>query len=47
MIVNAQKDGLDVLKFANKKNITPFIMLTGHGNIETAVEAMKIGAMIS
>ena len=40
-----KKDGLDVLKFANKKNIsTPFIMLTGHGNIETAVEAMKIGA---
>ena len=40
-----KKDGLDVLKFANKKDIiTPFIMLTGHGNIETAVEAMKIGA---
>tara|TARA_B100000575_G_scaffold7299_1_gene5411 strand:+ start:4857 stop:6020 length:1164 start_codon:yes stop_codon:yes gene_type:complete len=40
-----KKDGLDVLKFASKKDITPpFIMLTGHGNIETAVEAMKIGA---
>lgn len=40
-----KKDGLDVLKFANNKEIaTPFIMLTGHGNIETAVEAMKIGA---
>ena len=40
-----KKDGLDVLKFAiNKDIITPFIMLTGHGNIETAVEAMRIGA---
>ena len=40
-----KKDGLDVLKFAIKKDLTtPFIMLTGHGNIETAVDAMKIGA---
>ena len=38
-------DGIEVLqetKF-NKINI-PFIMLTGHGNLETAVEAMKLGA---
>ena len=40
-----KKDGLDVLKFAIKKDLmTPFIMLTGHGNIETAVDAMKVGA---
>ena len=40
-----KKDGLDVLKFAIKKDLmTPFIMLTGHGNIETAVDAMKLGA---
>ena len=40
-----KKDGLDVLKFAINKHIsTPFIMLTGHGNIQTAVDAMKIGA---
>ena len=40
-----KKDGLDVLKFAIKKDLpTPFIMLTGHGNIETAVDSMKIGA---
>ena len=40
-----KKDGLDVLKFAIKKGLsTPFIMLTGHGNIETAVDSMKIGA---
>ena len=38
-------DGLEVLEVANKKGVTtPFIMLTGHGNIETAVHAMKIGA---
>ena len=40
-----KKDGLDVLKFAINKHIsTPFIMLTGHGNIQTAVDTMKIGA---
>ena len=38
-------DGLEVLEGANKKGVTtPFIMLTGHGNIQTAVHAMKIGA---
>ena len=39
------KDGLEVLKAAKSKGVlTPFIMLTGHGNIQTAVETMKIGA---
>lgn len=38
-------DGIEVLQNANKKNIgAPFIMLTGHGNVETAVDAMKLGA---
>ena len=38
-------DGIEVLKKANDKMLgIPFIMLTGHGNIETAVEAMKLGA---
>ena len=38
-------DGIEVLKKANDKMLNiPFIMLTGHGNIETAVEAMKLGA---
>jgi DNA-binding NtrC family response regulator len=38
-------DGIEVLKRANDKMLNiPFIMLTGHGNIETAVEAMKLGA---
>ena len=41
----SKMDGLEVLDKANKKGVTtPFIMLTGHGNIETAVHAMKIGA---
>lgn len=38
-------DGLEVLESTIKLGITtPFIMLTGHGNIETAVRAMKNGA---
>ena len=38
-------DGIEVLKKANDERLNiPFIMLTGHGNIETAVEAMKLGA---
>lgn len=38
-------DGIEVLQKAkNSKINTPFIMLTGHGNVETAVEDMKLGA---
>lgn len=38
-------DGIEVLQKAKSKKIgAPFIMLTGHGNVETAVEAMKLGA---
>ncbi|MEK9613105.1 MAG: response regulator, partial [Flavobacteriaceae bacterium] len=38
-------DGIEVLLKSNQKKINiPFIMLTGHGNVETAVEAMKLGA---
>ena len=38
-------DGIEVLKKAKQKYISvPFIMLTAHGNIETAVKAMKYGA---
>jgi two-component system nitrogen regulation response regulator NtrX len=38
-------DGIEVLQAAKAKGIyVPFIMLTGHGNVETAVEAMKLGA---
>ena len=38
-------DGIEVLNRSKEiKPNLPFIMLTGHGNINTAVEAMKIGA---
>ena len=38
-------DGIDLLQRTRKTNtLLPFIMLTGHGNIETAVESMKLGA---
>ena len=38
-------DGIEVLQNSKMNNINiPFIMLTGHGNLETAVEAMKLGA---
>ena len=38
-------DGMELLQRARKENPSlPFIMLTGHGNIETAVESMKLGA---
>ena len=38
-------DGIEVLQKVRENGIKiPFIMLTGHGNISTAVEAMKAGA---
>ncbi len=38
-------DGIEVLQSVKDLKINlPFIMLTGHGNVSTAVEAMKLGA---
>ena len=38
-------DGIEVLQKAREKEISvPFILLTGHGNVAIAVEAMKLGA---
>lgn len=37
-------DGMEVLSKALKISMSPFIMISGHGTIETAVEAIKMGA---
>jgi two-component system, NtrC family, nitrogen regulation response regulator NtrX len=37
-------DGMEVLTSAKEFTDTPFIMISGHGNIETAVEAARKGA---
>jgi two-component system nitrogen regulation response regulator NtrX len=38
-------DGMELLEEAQKRNIDcPIIMISGHGNIETAVDAIKKGA---
>jgi DNA-binding NtrC family response regulator len=38
-------DGIEVLeKLMNISNVTPVVMISGHGNIDTAVEAIKKGA---
>ncbi|MEI6124127.1 MAG: sigma-54 dependent transcriptional regulator [Bacteroidota bacterium] len=37
-------DGIEVLKTILCKTDTPIIMISGHGNIDTAVEAIKLGA---
>lgn len=40
-----QMDGLEVLETLTKDEVdTPVIMISGHGNIETAVDAIKKGA---
>jgi two-component system, NtrC family, nitrogen regulation response regulator NtrX len=37
-------DGLEVLEHIMKNTDTPVVMISGHGNIDTAVEAIKKGA---
>ena len=40
-----KKDGIEVLQVAREERPdTPFIVISGHGNIETAVDAVKKGA---
>ncbi|MEC8401276.1 MAG: sigma-54 dependent transcriptional regulator [Bacteroidota bacterium] len=40
-----QMDGLDVLDMLAKKNVaTPVVMISGHGTVETAVDALKKGS---
>ena len=39
-------DGMEVLTEAKKiKPEIPFVMISGHGDLETAVNAMKLGAL--
>ena len=41
----SELDGMELLKFLNRKHPElPVIMISGHGNIETAVSALKLGA---
>ena len=41
----SKKDGLEILKIVkNRFKDLPVIMISGHGNIETAVAAIKLGA---
>jgi two-component system, NtrC family, nitrogen regulation response regulator NtrX len=37
-------DGIEVLKNILTNSDTPVVMISGHGNIDTAVEAIKLGA---
>src|SRR5476651_2271637 len=40
-----KKDGIEVLQIAKaERQDTPFIVISGHGNIETAVDAVRKGA---
>ncbi|MCA1750781.1 MAG: sigma-54 dependent transcriptional regulator [Flavobacteriales bacterium] len=40
-----QMDGMEILQKINEAGIDiPIVMISGHGNIETAVEAIKLGA---
>ena len=39
-----EMDGIEVLEAIKKESDVPVIMLSGHGTIETAVEAIKKGA---
>ncbi|MEE8295884.1 MAG: sigma-54 dependent transcriptional regulator [Sphingomonadales bacterium] len=42
---NSKRDGLEILKILKNRNKNlPVVMISGHGNIETAVAAIKLGA---
>ena len=39
------KDGIDLLKIINKKNkLIPIIMISGHATVQSAIEAIRLGA---
>lgn len=42
---NSAEDGMEILKKVKKVHpLLPVVMISGHGNIETAVSAIKVGA---
>ncbi len=41
---NSDLDGIGILKKIRETNLTPIIIISGHGNIEMAVKAIKEGA---
>ena len=42
---NSDLDGIEILKkITNSSNNIPVVIISGHGNIEIAVEAVKLGA---
>ncbi len=41
---NSELDGIGILKKLRENNTTPVIIISGHGNIEMAVKAIKEGA---
>lgn len=40
----AAEDGLAVLKHIRERGVSEVIILTGHGTVQTAIQAMKLGA---
>ena len=41
----SRRDGLEILKVLHREHAgVPVVMISGHGNIETAVQAIKLGA---
>ncbi len=41
---NSDLDGIGILKKIREKSFIPIIIISGHGNIEMAVQAIKLGA---
>ena len=43
-LTNSDLDGIEILKKIRETSLTPVIIISGHGNIEMAVKAIKEGA---
>ena len=43
-LTNSDLDGIEILKKLRETTLTPVIIISGHGNIEMAVKAIKEGA---